>query len=146
MANNTVETLIGAVVLCVAGGFLYYASQSADFGGEGSYPLTADFFKADGIGTGGDVRVSGVKVGTVESVALNEETFQAKVTFAINTAVKLPSDSSAKIASDGLLGGSYVAIEPGGSEYFLEPGEEIEHTQGSVSLLDLIGKAVAGTN
>ncbi len=146
MANNTVETLIGAVVLCVAGGFLYYASQNADLGGGGNYPLNAQFFKADGIGTGGDVRVSGVKVGTVESVVLDEKTYQAKVTFAMREGVKLPSDSSAKIASDGLLGGSYVSIEPGGSEYFLEPGEAIEHTQGSVSLLDLIGKAVAGTN
>ncbi len=146
MANNTVETLIGAVVLCVAGGFLYYASQSADFAGGGSYPLNAQFFKADGIGTGGDVRVSGVKVGTVESVELDETTYQAKVTFAMRNGVKLPSDSSAKIASDGLLGGAYVAIDPGASEYFLEPGEAIEHTQGSISLLDLIGKAVAGTN
>jgi phospholipid/cholesterol/gamma-HCH transport system substrate-binding protein len=146
MANNTVETLIGAVVLAVAGGFLYYASASADFGGGGSYPLTAQFFKADGIGTGGDVRVSGVKVGTVDSVELDSETFQAKLTIAMRSDVKLPSDSSAKIASDGLLGGSYVSIEPGGSEYMLESGEAIEHTQGSVSLLDLIGKAVAGTN
>ena len=146
MANNTVETLIGAVVLCVAGGFLYYAGQNSDFGGGGSYPLNAQFFKADGIGTGGDVRVSGVKVGTVESVVLDETTYQAKITFAMRDGVKLPSDSSAKIASDGLLGGSYVSIEPGGSEYFLEAGEAIEHTQGSISLLDLIGKAVAGTN
>ncbi len=146
MANNTVETLIGAVVLCVAGGFLYYASQNADFGGGGSYPLSAEFYKADGISAGGDVRVSGVKVGTVESVALDEQTYQAKITIAMRSGVKLPSDSSAKIASDGLLGGSYVSIEPGGSEYMLESGEVIEHTQGSVSLLDLIGKAVAGTN
>jgi len=146
MANNAVETLVGAIVLCVAGGFLYYASQNADFGGGGSYPLTADFYKADGIGTGGDVRVSGVKVGTIESISLDETTYQAKITMAMSTGVQLPSDSSARISSDGLLGGSYVSIEPGGSEYFLEPGEAIEHTQGSVSLLDLIGKAVAGTN
>jgi len=146
MANNTVETLIGAVVIGVAGGFLYYAGANADFGGGGSYPITAQFYKADGIGTGGDVRVSGVKVGTVQSVTLDEATYQAQITFAMRNGVKLPSDSSAKIASDGLLGGSYVSIEPGGSEYFLEPGEAIERTQGSVSLLDLIGKAVAGTN
>ena len=146
MANNTVETLIGAAVLCVAGGFLWYASQNADFGGGGSYPLTASFFKADGIGTGGEVRVSGVKVGTVETVVLDEATYQAKLTFAMRDGVRLPSDSSARIASDGLLGGAYVSIEPGGSEYFLEPGEAIEHTQGSVSLLDLIGKVIAGTD
>jgi len=146
MANNAVETLVGAVVLCVAGGFLYYASQTADFGGGKSYPLTAQFFKADGISAGGEVRVSGVKVGTVSSVLLDEETYQAEIMMMMRSSVKLPSDSSAKIASDGLLGGSYVAIEPGGSEYYLEPNEAIEHTQGSVSLLDLIGKAVAGTN
>jgi len=146
MANNTVETLIGAVVIGVAGGFLYYAGANADFGGGGSYPITAQFYKADGIGTGGDVRVSGVKVGTIESISLDETTYQAKITMAMSTGVQLPSDSSARISSDGLLGGSYVSIEPGGSEYFLEPGEAIEHTQGSVSLLDLIGKAVAGTN
>ncbi len=146
MANNAVETLVGTVVLCVAGGFLYYASQTADFGGGSTYPLTANFFKADGVGTGGEVRVSGVKVGTVSEVSLDETTYQAKLTMVLREGVRLPSDSSAKIASDGLLGGSYVAIEPGGSEYFLEPGEEIEYTQGSVSLLDLIGKAVAGTD
>ncbi len=146
MANNTMETLIGAAVLCIAGGFLVYAGQNADFGGGGNYELNAKFFKADGIGTGGDVRVSGVKVGTVSGVTLDPETFQANIVIAMRDGVKLPSDSSARISSDGLLGGSYVSIEPGGSEYFLEAGEDIEHTQGSVSLLDLIGKAVAGTN
>ena len=146
MANNTVETLIGAVVLCVAGGFLYYATQNADLGGGSTYDLKAQFFKADGIGRGGDVRVSGVKVGTVNSIELDSVTYKATIGMAINKDVKVPSDSSATIASDGLLGGSYVAIEPGGSEYFLDAGEAIEHTQGSISLLDLIGKAVAGTN
>lgn len=146
MANQTVETLIGAVVLCVTGGFLYYATANADLGNATTYDLNAQFFKADGIGRGGDVRVSGVKVGTVSGLTLDPETFKANIEMAIDKAVKVPSDSSASIASDGLLGGSFVAIEPGGSEYFLEQGESIKHTQGSVSLLDLIGKAVAGTN
>lgn len=144
MANNIVETVIGAVVLCVAGGFLYYASQSADLRGGGSYDLNAKFFKIEGVAAGSDVRVSGVKVGSVKSVELDPQSYQANIVFSLRNEVKLPSDSSAKIASEGLLGGSFLAIEPGGSEYYLEAGEDIEYTQGSVSLVDLIGKAIHG--
>ena len=147
MSKSALETVIGAVVLCVAGGFLYYASQAADLSGAGGdYELRALFFKADGLSTGGDVRVSGVKVGTIRSVTLNAQTYQAEVVLALRGDVELPSDSSAKVASDGLLGGSYLAIEPGASEYTLEPGENIEFTQGSISLLDLIGRAVSGSS
>lgn len=144
MANNALETVLGAVVLCVAGGFLYYTTQAADLGGSKSgYQLSANFFKADGLTAGSDVRVSGVKVGTVREVNLNPQTFEAEVVMSMRGDVKLPSDSSAKVASEGLLGGSFLAIEPGGSEYTLEAGEDIEYTQGSVSFLDLISKAVS---
>ena len=145
MASNAAETLIGAAVLAVAGGFLFYAAQaSGGLGGGSGYPLTAKFFAADGIATGADVRMSGVKVGSVGSLELDRQTFEAVVRLDMMQGVPIPSDTSAKIASDGLLGGSYVALEPGGSEYELEPGEEIERTQGSVSLIDLLGKAVHG--
>ena len=144
MANNITETIVGAAVLLVAGGFLAYASQNADFGDSGGYPLTAKFFTADGVAPGIDVRMSGVKIGSVSDLTLDKQTFEAVVTIAVNGGIEVPSDSSAKIASDGLLGGSYIAIEPGGSEYALETGEEIERTQGSVSLIDLLGKAVHG--
>lgn len=144
MANNSVETLIGAVVLSIAGGFLYYAAQSADFNSGTSYDLNAKFFKIEGVSTGSDVRVSGVKVGSIKEVELDPATYQANIVFSLRSDIKLPSDSSAKISSEGLLGGSFLAIEPGGSEYYLEAGEAIEYTQGSVSLVDLIGKAIHG--
>lgn len=143
MASNVVETILGAAVLCVAGGFLYHATQASDLSAGGSsYELKAQFFNADGISKGGEVRMSGVKIGTVRAVELDKATFQANVLLALNTDVQVPSDSSAKVASDGLLGGAYLALSPGGSEYYLEPGESIEYTQGSVSLVDLIGKAI----
>lgn len=142
MANNVVETIVGAAVLVVAGGFLAYASQNSEFGGGSSYPLTAKFFSADGVAPGIDVRMSGVKIGTVGDLSLDKKTFEAVATIDVENGFEVPSDSSAKIASDGLLGGSYISIEPGGSEYALEPNEEIERTQGSVSLIDLLGKAV----
>ncbi|MEL6678313.1 MAG: outer membrane lipid asymmetry maintenance protein MlaD [Pseudomonadota bacterium] len=148
MASNVVETIIGAVVLSVAGGFLVYAAQTADLGGGGSsYPLEAKFRKADGLAVGTDVRVSGVKVGTVTALELDPTTYQAVASLAVAREVEIPEDSDASIQAEGILGGNYVAITPGGSEFMLEPGDEILNTQGSVSLLDLImtfGSSAAG--
>ena len=146
MANNAVEALIGAAVLAAAGGFLAYAAQTADLGMSGGdrYELRAAFRKAEGLTVGGDVRVAGVKVGVISGLALDAATYRAVATLSIDQAVKLPEDSDAAIAVEGLLGGAYVAVTPGGSEFMLEPGDEIAYTQGSVNLLDLVGRAVTG--
>jgi phospholipid/cholesterol/gamma-HCH transport system substrate-binding protein len=110
----------------------------------GVYELSAKFRKADGVTVGGDVRIAGVKVGTIREMALDPQSFQARVTVAIREDVRVPDDSAALIASDGLLGGSHVAIQPGGSEFMLEPGAEFAFTQGSVNFLDLVGRAIGG--
>lgn len=144
MSESAVETAIGAVVLAVAAGFIVYAAQFADIAGGGSYELTANFRKAEGLGVGGDVRISGVKVGAVRAMGLDPETFEARVTLAIENGVMIPEDSAATIASDGLLGGAHVAIQPGGAEFTIEPGGEITITQSSISILDLIGRAISG--
>lgn len=144
MAGTIAETIVGAAVIAVAGVFLVYAAQTADVTTGGSYELTASFRKADGVTVGGDVRVSGVKVGSVRDVGLDPETYQAQLTLAIREGVRFPEDSAATIGSDGLLGGAHVSIQPGGSEFMLEPGGAFEFTQGSVNLLDLIGRAVGG--
>ncbi|TVQ55831.1 MAG: outer membrane lipid asymmetry maintenance protein MlaD [Rhodobacteraceae bacterium] len=144
MANSAAETVIGAVVLAVAGGFLVYAAQTADINFRGSYELVAQFRKADGLSSGADVRVSGVKVGTVRSLSLDRDTFQARAVLAIEQTVRIPDDSAATIASEGLLGGAHIAIQPGGSDFMLEPGEEFAFTQGSVNIMDLIGRAISG--
>jgi len=139
MANNIAETIIGAVVLVAAGGFIAYAAQTSDLGSGGnSYTLDAAFRSASGIGPGTDVRMSGVKIGTVASMALDPQTYQAVTTLALSRDVLVPEDSDAKISADGLLGGNYVSLTPGGSEFMLEEGDEILNTQGSVSLLDLL--------
>jgi phospholipid/cholesterol/gamma-HCH transport system substrate-binding protein len=145
MAGNAAETLIGAAVLTVAGGFLIYAASTAevDVGGEG-YQLVAKFRKAEGIDVGGDVRIAGIKVGSVSRMTLDPKTYFAKVTFVVHNDVKVPEDSTAKITSTGLLGDSFVAIDPGSSDLMLEPGEELTYTQSSVSITDLIGKVVQG--
>ena len=145
MASNVAETLIGAVVLTAAGGFLVYAANTADVrAADGGYDLTANFRKAEGIGVGSDVRIAGVKVGTVADMSLDPRTYYANVTFTIRGNVKVPEDSLAKITSASLLGDSYIAIDPGGAETMLEPGQAITHTQSSVSVGDLIGKFIHG--
>jgi phospholipid/cholesterol/gamma-HCH transport system substrate-binding protein len=144
MANSAAETVIGAVVLIVAGGFLTYAARTADVNVGGTYELVANFRKADGVTIGGDVRISGVKVGTIRDMSLNPQTYQAQVVVAIRDGVQVPEDSAATIATDGLLGGAHVSIQPGGSEFMLEPGDEFDFTQGSVNILDLVGRAISG--
>lgn len=146
MANSAAETIIGALVLVAAGGFLAYAATTADLGPRGSgYDVVASFRKAEGIAVGGDVRIAGVKVGSVSAMALDPATYRARVTLAIDAAVRLPDDSAAKITASSLLGDSYIAIDPGASELMIEPGGEMTITQDSISLTDLLGRFVQGS-
>lgn len=146
MANNAAETVIGAVVLAVAGGFLAYAATTADVGpGRGTYALTASFRKAEGVNVGGDVRIAGVKIGSISAMALDPKTYRATLTLAIDPAIKLPDDTSVKIASASLLGDSYIALDPGASEFMLAPGAELTITQDSISMTDMLGRFVQGS-
>jgi len=144
--DNWAETGVGAVVLAAAASFLIYAlSAGAVSGHGGGYELKARFGQVGALAQGADVRVSGVKVGTVSSIVLDPKTFLAEVRLSVDPTIKLPSDSTAKITSDGLLGGSHVAIEPGGASDDLKAGGEIENTQGSVDLFGLVGQYLRPT-
>ncbi len=145
MNNNIVETLIGAAVLAVAAFFVVFAYSTAGVSTDGGYHLIAKFERVDGLVPGADVRLSGIKVGAVTDQELEPETFLAVVTMSLRDDVKVPEDSAVKISSDGLLGDTYLSIEPGGSEDMLEPGGEIQYTQGAVNIIDLIGKAIYGS-
>jgi phospholipid/cholesterol/gamma-HCH transport system substrate-binding protein len=142
VSGNLVETLIGAVVLAVAGFFLYFSYDKADIGVVQGYTLVAKFDKVDGVKAGSDITLAGIKVGTVMDQTLDAEEYLAVLTLSLSSDVKLPDDSAIKIASDGLLGGKYLSIDPGGSEDYLQSGDEIRFTQGSVDLTELIGKAI----
>ena len=142
MQNSIVETLIGAAVIAVATLFLMFAYTSTGSGPVSGYDVIAKFSKADGVNVGTDVRLSGIKVGTVEKMSLDPKTYNAVVTLALENTVKLPNDSSVRITSEGLLGNQYLSIEPGSSMQAIKPGGEIENTQGSVDLIGLLGKAV----
>ncbi|MDE9450454.1 outer membrane lipid asymmetry maintenance protein MlaD [Aliiroseovarius sp. Z3] len=144
--SHTTEVVTGSVVLAAAVGFFLYAGQIVGLSGSGgSTSYSASFRTADGISVGTDVRLGGVKVGTVTGIELNPETYRADTAFTVQSDVALPDDTAIIISSEGLLGGSYVELLPGGSPFNLEPGAEIEDTQGSVSLVQLLLKYVAGS-
>lgn len=145
MASERSEILAGAAVLAVAIGFVVYAGQVTGMGSTaGTYAISASFRAVDGITVGSDVRLAGIKVGTITELALNPQTFFADATIRIRDDVILPADSAILISSEGLLGGNFVEIQPGGALENLAPGDEIEDTQGSVSLVTLLMKFVGG--
>ena len=140
--RSLAETLTGAVVLVVAIGFLGYAVANTGRTPLGGYTLHARFDRIDGLVVGADVRVAGVKVGSVNSARVDPKTYQADVAFSVQDSVKLPRDTSAEITTDGLLGGKYVSLEPGGDDKMLPPGGLVTITQSAISLEQLLGKFI----
>ncbi len=143
MRHNIIETLIGTIVLGIAGLFLTFAySKSRITPSKGTASAIAQFQRVDGIVLGSDVRISGVKVGAVSDIKVHPETYMALVTLTYDRHIKLPRDTSAEIISNGILGNKYIALVPGADEEFLKDGEEIHHTQSSINLEALIGQAI----
>lgn len=141
MASNITETLIGAVVVAAAAGFMVYAGQAVGFSANtDQYTLYAKFRSVEGLDSGSDVRLAGVKVGTLAAISLDPETYQAVTELSIDNNIAIPDDADIKVASDGLLGGAFLEITAGGSPFMLEDGGEIYLTQGAVSLLNLLMK------
>lgn len=139
MSNSIAETVIGAVVVVAAAGFALYAGQTSGLQvARDGYPLSASFRSVEGIAVGTDVRLAGIKVGTVTGLDLDPMSYRANISFTVRGDLEIPEDSDVKIASEGLLGGSFVEITPGASEFMLAAGDEILNTQSSVSLLNLL--------
>lgn len=146
MRNNLLEAIIGAAVLIVASFFLYFAYSSSHSKLPNGYVLYANFERIDGLNVGSDVKISGVKVGTIKSMEIDPTTYQAKVAIQVREDIKVPNDSSAEVASESLLGGKYIAVVPGGSDQFLAPAGVITQTQSSVSFEALISKFLFSKN
>lgn len=142
MKGNLFEALIGAAVLAVAAVFLTFAFSNSDIGSVQGYEVVAKFDRVDGLNVGSDVRLSGIKVGTVLEQTLDGESYLAIVRLSIDPAVRLPLDTSAEIVSESLLGGRFMALIPGGDIDMIEPGGEIRFTQGPVILENLIGQLI----
>lgn len=146
MKTEIAETVVGGIVLAGALAFGLYAAQLAGVGSgaSGEYELTASFRSIEGVSVGTDVRLAGVKIGTVSDVNLNPETYRADTVLSLTEETQIPDDSAVTISSEGLLGGNFVEIVPGGSPFFLAAGDEIIDTQGAVSLISLLLRFVSG--
>ncbi|MCA8867617.1 MAG: outer membrane lipid asymmetry maintenance protein MlaD [Rhodobacteraceae bacterium] len=145
MSENTTETIIGGIVIVVAAAFLYYMLQSTEISHpRGSIELSANFRSAEGVSVGTDVRLAGVKIGTVTGLDLNPKTYFAEAHFTVPADIELATDTQALITSEGLLGGSFIEIVPGGAAENLGNGDEIEQTQGAISVVSLLLKFVGG--
>jgi phospholipid/cholesterol/gamma-HCH transport system substrate-binding protein len=142
MGRNVIETIMGGLVLVIAVLFLLFAYSGSNLRGVGGYDVIARFNRVDGLAKGAEVRLSGIKVGSVVREELDPKTYLAVVHLAIADNIKLPIDSTAKIQSDSLLSGSHVNLEPGGDDKMLAGGDEIKYTQDPVNLSDLIGRFI----
>ena len=146
MHRNTLETVMGAIVLLAAAGFVMLAYEAADVKGSGGYEIAAEFGSTGGLSVGDDVRISGIKVGQITAQQLDPITYVAKVSMAIEPTIKIPSDSSARITAASLLGGNYLELMPGAATDTLGAGAVIYDTRDPISLSDLLGKAVFSSN
>jgi len=142
MKRNPLETVLGAVVLLVAVMFLVFASSVTDLKAVTGYAVTATFQKVGGLERGSDVRISGIRVGTVSDQVLDHTNFQARVTMSIAPDITLPTDTQASIVSDGLLGAKYVNLTPGQSADRIAPGGTLARTKDYQSLEDLVGQII----
>lgn len=142
MKHNVIETGLGAVVIAVALVFLVFSYSTANVGTVTGYEISANFSEIGGLGIGDDVQISGVKVGSVAKINLDSETYLARVTLSLDEHVKIPEDTAAFISSQSLLGGKYLALEPGGAEEMIPPGGRIQFTQAPQNLEQLLGKFI----
>ncbi|ARN84562.1 outer membrane lipid asymmetry maintenance protein MlaD [Candidatus Nucleicultrix amoebiphila] len=142
MRTNLIETIMGAVVLAVAVFFLVFAYTSSRVRPNGGNIFHARFDRVDGLKIGSDVRMSGVKVGSVQKVRIDPKNFFALVELSVEPQISLPKDTSAEIVTDGFLGGKYMALVPGGDDENIKPGGDIIYTQSSVSLEAMIGQLI----
>lgn len=142
MRYNIIETIMGAVVLVIAAFFLTFAYQYSGSRQSDALVYHARFDRIDGLVVGAEVKIGGVKVGTIQSLKVNPETYQADVAFSVDQKIKLPKDSSGEIIGDGLMGGKFLALVPGGDDEFLKNGGHLSYTQSAVSLESLIGQLI----
>ncbi len=142
MKRSMVETLLGGLVIVVAAGFLIFALQATEVGAVEGVGLEARFLKVGGLEVGSDVRISGVKVGTVTDRILDTNTFEAVVLFTVSSDVQLPADTEAVVTSEGLLGNKYLRLIPGTATDTISDGGEISQTRDFRSLEDTVSEII----
>ena len=142
MQRNTLETVMGAIVLMAATGFVTLAYEAANIKGSDGYEIIAEFGSTGGLSVGDDVRISGIKIGRITGQSLDPMTFSARIAMAIAPEIQIPADTSARITANSLLGGNHLELMPGADSKMLSGGAVIYDTRDPVSISDLLGKMV----
>lgn len=142
MNKKPVETIMGIVVLFVAAVFLYFGFKVSDLQVVKGYNVSANFLKVGGLNVGSDVRINGIKVGSIVDLSLNENDYIAQVTMSILPNIQLPNDSVATIVGDGLMGDKFIKIEPGKSKKMLADGDVMTKVKDFKSLEDMVGEII----
>lgn len=142
MGRTLIETVMGTVVIAIAAFFLVFAYLSADLQPVRGHAFTAKFASIGGLRPGSDVRIGGVKVGSVTSQSIDPEDYRARVTFTVQDGIRLPADTVASVTSDGLLGGKYLRLKIGKAQDMLDPGATLAKTQDALALEELLSRAI----
>jgi len=142
MNKRPVETVMGIVVIVIAALFLFFAYRVSDLQVVKGYTVSAKFLKVGGLTIGSDVRINGIKVGTVISQKLDPEDYVAEIKLSLSSDLKLPKDSVAIISNDGLMGNKFIKIEPGKDSEILKDGDEITKTKDFKTLEDMVGEII----
>lgn len=146
MKRSVIETILGAVVILGAGAFLLFGYRLGNVATPDGFTISADFAGIGGLKPGDDVQISGVKVGTVTEVELRPDSYLARVHMSLDSEIELPTDTAALISSESLLGGRYLALEPGADEELIVPGGRIQYTQAPQNLEQLLGQFIFSMN
>lgn len=142
MSRNIIETGMGAIVILVAAVFLVFSYTVSDLRPAAGYDVIAKFNAVDGLLDGSDVRIAGVKIGTVVDERIDQTEYRAVVTMKIDHGIELAEDTVVRVSSAGILGGKYVKLEPGASKKFVPAGGELKNTKDVISLEELLGKVI----
>lgn len=142
MNKRPIETIMGIIVLFVAASFIYFAYNASDLRVVKGYEVTVNFLKVGGLNVGSDVRINGVKVGTVVSQALDNENYLAVIKLSISPEIKLPKDSVFEVAADGLMGDKFIKIQPGQEKEFIQNGETAINTKDFKTIEDMVGEII----
>jgi phospholipid/cholesterol/gamma-HCH transport system substrate-binding protein len=142
--SNIAESVIGAIVVAVAIVFLVFTYTRTGSGSLSGYELNVRLPKVDGLGIGTDVRLAGIKIGSISDMTLDPKTYLVTVHLNLRDDIKIPTDSSVMVTSAGILGSSYLSITPGGDDKMMAPGSYFENAQGSVDVMGLVGRFIGG--
>ena len=146
MKNNKFETLIGTLVIIIAILFLSFASKitNSKQNVAGGYDIVAIFDNIDGINIGSDIKIAGVKVGSVSNIKLNDN-YKAELTLKMPKDLNVPLDSIFKISTSGLIGSKFINVKIGAEEEYFKNGDKADFTESSMDLEDLISRFIFNT-